>query len=125
MMNTQLAERQEWTQADTVAVLGTSMVPVMNDAGMIIVHAEGDSMEPHIRTGDVLVVDPTQTEPTRAAVYLLGYGEHGYKFNRIERDPRDGTLTVRCDNKYYTDFEGVPRENVNIVGRVVGTYRKE
>lgn len=80
------------------------------------VEVEGDSMEPTLRQGDLVLVDTSRTDPGSDSIFLLDDGE--LKVKRVQRDPRNQLLVIRSDNPAYEDFRDVPPENVNIVGRV-------
>ncbi|KXX64037.1 XRE family transcriptional regulator [Marichromatium gracile] len=89
----------------------------------VVVYAKGDSMEPGIRDGDVLLVD-TDIECDRVRegrVYALRYGQE-LRVKRLFRR-YDGALILRSDNAGRYPDEIIPPEHqngqVHVIGRVV------
>lgn len=98
--------RMQWLRSMTRA-------PLEN---IFAVEVEGDSMEPTLRQGDLVLVDTSRRDPGSDSIFLLDDGE--LKVKRVQRDPRTQLLVIRSDNPHYEDFRDVPPENINIVGRV-------
>lgn len=80
--------------------------------------AEGDSMEPEIRNGDLLIVD--RKVPTPNGCVVLASINSEFCVKRLHRYP-DGSLELRSDNSNYSpinlscEFEG----EFEIFGRVI------
>jgi phage repressor protein C with HTH and peptisase S24 domain len=86
---------------------------------LILETAMGDSMEPHIRNGDHLLVDTTENSFRNFGIYVMEMrGERIVK--RVQR-LFNGTLILISDNRIYQPEE-IPAEDaaeVHVVGRVV------
>ncbi|AHF04082.1 hypothetical protein MARPU_09595 [Marichromatium purpuratum 984] len=89
----------------------------------VVVYAKGDSMEPSICDGDVLLIDiDTAGDDIRdGQVYAIRYG-HELRVKRLFRR-YDGSLILRSDNAGRYPEEIIPREDqngqVHVIGRVV------
>jgi phage repressor protein C with HTH and peptisase S24 domain len=81
--------------------------------------AVGESMEPHIRNGDLLLVDTTDQTFRNFGIYVIEVrGERLVK--RVQRK-FDGSLILISDNKVYQP-ESIPTDlakEVGVVGRVI------
>ena len=85
-----------------------------DNLGMI--SASGDSMEPTINSGDILLVDHGINEVLYDSIYVaLVNGELYVK--RFQRTPSK-TLLMISDNKKYQSFELKLEDEVRIIGRV-------
>jgi phage repressor protein C with HTH and peptisase S24 domain len=86
---------------------------------LILETAVGDSMEPHIRDGDHLLVDVTEDKFTSFGIYVMEMrGERIVK--RVQR-LFNGTLILISDNRIYQPEE-IPAKDVGevrVLGRVV------
>jgi len=87
-------------------------------ANLRIMHVVGDSMEPTLRDGDIVLVDMGRAVPTPPGVFVLHDGI-GLVAKRLEHIPNSEPPVVRVlsDNKTYSAYERTADE-VNIVGRV-------
>lgn len=87
----------------------------------IVVYAKGDSMEPKIHDGDILLVDLAATQVRDGEVYAVRYNQEV----RVKRlfCRYDGALILRSDNAAKYPDEIVPPEHqdghVHILGRVI------
>lgn len=83
-----------------------------------ILRVEGDSMEPTLRDGDVVLVDLTRKAPTPPGVFVLFDGI-GLVAKRLEHVPNSDppTLRILSDNTRYGVYERTAEE-VNLIGRV-------
>lgn len=84
-----------------------------------VLTAKGDSMEPTIRDGDILLVDTSITSVRDNAIYIVVYGGH-VLVKRVNLK-RDGSLILISDNDRHPPEE-VPLEEVpdlHIAGRVM------
>lgn len=83
----------------------------------------GQSMEPRISDGDVLLVNRGEKEIQSGEVYVLGFPAEGIRAKRLHW-MADGRLRVSSDNpdkaKYPDEFYS-PEDSshLNIIGRVV------
>lgn len=85
-----------------------------------VITGYGDSMEGTYADGDPLFVDVGVTEVNVDAVYVFSLGTDLY-VKRLQRRP-DGTLNVISDNPKYPPYTITEREQVRVVGRVVGGF---
>lgn len=88
-----------------------------------VLTARGDSMEPTIRDGDLLVVDRSIDRVVDAGIYVCTVG--GMVVVKRVQIRRDGTLVLKSDNGHYDD-EVIPPselESVAIEGRVCWSGR--
>jgi phage repressor protein C with HTH and peptisase S24 domain len=68
---------------------------------LVLITAQGDSMEPTIRSGDVLLIDTSVNSIRDDAIYILvRHGEIAVK--RLQRFFR-GAVAIRSDNPAYTE----------------------
>jgi phage repressor protein C with HTH and peptisase S24 domain len=90
------------------------------EAGQLaLITAKGDSMEPTIRDGYLLLVDLRQHQATADAIYILRF-DHELIAKRLQR-LFTGEVKIKSDNPAY-DEQLVPVDQVNklnIVGKVV------
>jgi phage repressor protein C with HTH and peptisase S24 domain len=95
---------------DTVDILGFNRNWLrersINAAAARILDVKGDSMEPTIRDGDILVVDTSINQVRDNAIYVIIYA--GNVLVKRVHIKRDGSLTLISDNERY------PREDVPI-----------
>lgn len=91
---------------------------IKNPAFTYFAYADGDSMEPEIRSGDLLIVDRKVDQPNGCIVLASVNNEFCVK--RLFKYP-DGSLELRSDNAKYSpinlssEFEG----EFEIFGRVI------
>lgn len=95
-----------------------------NQKNLCLLYVDGDSMEPNLRPGDMILVDRGDTGPNRDGIYVLRMGE-SLLVKRLQRLP-GGELRVTSDNERYEPFvlKAEEPENVAIVGRVVWAGRR-
>ena len=84
-----------------------------------IVNARGDSMEPTINNGDMLLVDMSKKVPRDSSIYIIRSNDTLW-VKRIQTQP-DGKLLLISDNKTYPPIQLNLDEfdDVEIVGKVV------
>lgn len=86
---------------------------------------EGDSMEPMLRTGDILFVDQNEADMPCDGVYVLRADET-ILVKRLQRLPSNCVL-VSSENPAYETFELDPErhgDEFTIVGRVIGFAKR-
>ncbi len=83
-----------------------------------IIHVEGDSMEPTLMDGDIVLIDLDRKIPTPPGIFVLFDGL-GLVAKRVEHVPNSDPPTVRVisDNGRYGAYERTVDE-INIVGRI-------
>lgn len=95
-----------------------------NPKNLVLISAVGDSMEPTLRPGDLLLVDRSENGVKQDAIYAIALdGE--LRIKRVQR-LFDGRLIIRSDNPGYQPEEIGPgvTDTVNIIGRVVWAGRR-
>jgi transcriptional regulator with XRE-family HTH domain len=89
-----------------------------------IILADGDSMEPTIKNGDLLLVDTSQREIRSDAVFVFRYQDEVF-VKRMQRISHG--LRILSDNPAYPPFEilGEDTEGLSVIGRVytVGLFK--
>lgn len=92
---------------------------------LYLIRVSGDSMEPTLRAGDVILVDRRAIRPDREGVYILRLNDV-LIVKRLQALP-GGKLRVVSDNPAFAPFE-VPitdvGEELQIIGRVVWVGRR-
>ena len=85
--------------------------------GMVIVDAVGESMEPVIGDGDLVMIDTSDTQP-REAIFAVALGEELF-VKRVAR--RAHGIDLLSENPHYPPMvlEGPDLEELQIIGRVV------
>lgn len=109
-----LSFRADWVRS----ALGVSV------GDLALISVIGDSMEPSLSEGDVVLLDMTTRSVLDGSIYALQLNG-GLLVKRIQR-MLDGSLIVKSDNARY-DTETVSEENaerLKIIGRVVWVGRR-
>ena len=95
-------------------------------ADLCLIRVSGDSMEPTLRAGDVILIDVRASSPDREGIYIIRM-DGMLLVKRIQALP-GGNLQVTSDNPAFTpwqikraDIDGV---SVAVVGRVVWSGRR-
>ncbi len=104
----QIAFRKDWLRQEGLQV-----------SQLVAAIAVGDSMEPTIHDGDVLVIDCSKHEPDEGFVYALRINDE-LRAKRLQR-LIDGSVRVSSDNKAYADevIDSSDLHQLHILGRVV------
>lgn len=83
---------------------------------------DGDSMEPTIRSGEVMLIDQSLDTPRMDdGIWAVTHGDIGM-VKRLRHLP-DGTIELHSDNQLVRPFTAVDGE-LRVVGRVVGVWRR-
>lgn len=85
-----------------------------------VLTARGDSMEPTIRDGDILLVDTSIDRVMDNAIYVVVYA--GRTLVKRVQLRLDGSVVLRSDNRELFEEETVPASevpNLNVAGRVM------
>lgn len=88
----------------------------LHEKDLSAVRAHGDSMEPTITEGDMLLVDKSQRRLGGGHIYIMCV-QGALVVKRLSVDP-DGRVRVISDNKLYPEAVA-PLDQLDIVGRVV------
>lgn len=110
-----LAVRQDWVRREVGA----------NPQDLVVVSVRGDSMEPVIRAGDLIMVDRSETEPASEGLYVVRVGG-ALMVKRVQPLP-GGVLQLISDHPAYppvTLRRGDLDADSAVVGRVVWVGRK-
>lgn len=109
-----LAFRAEWLRTELGA----------NPQHLILISAIGDSMEPTLRAGDLLLIDRSVNGVKQDSIYAFAV-EDELRVKRVQR-LYNGTLIIKSDNPGYTTETLTPEQAgvINIVGRVVWYARR-
>lgn len=84
-----------------------------------IVIVEGDAMRPTLRNGDeVLIQRYLANENPRDGLYVIR-ADAGLMVRRIALEPSRNRIAVLTDNPSYPNWEGLRRNGLHIVGRVI------
>lgn len=109
-----LAFREEWVRTELSA----------NPNNLVLISAIGDSMEPTLRAGDLLLIDRSDAGVKQDAIYAFATnGELRVKRMQLKID---GRVVVKSDNPQY-EAETLTSDQVislRIVGRVVWSGRR-
>ena len=97
-----------------------------NPDKMVLMKVCGDSMEPDIRHGDMVLVDQSKREIYGHAIYAMGINEEIY-VKQVETLP-GGRLVLRSRNPEYSpisvDLHGDLADSVRVIGRVIWCCRE-
>lgn len=91
----------------------------IGEKSLAVINVKGDSMEPRLRDGDVVLLDTSTKHVEDNAIYALQFNG-GLSIKRVQRF-MSGALEIISDNKTYKT-EMIPPEQANsvrVVGRVV------
>lgn len=87
--------------------------------GVSIVRVEGDAMYPTLRDGDeVLIQRYLANENPRDGLYVIR-ADTGLLVRRIALEPARNRIAVLTDNPNYPNWDGLIRNAIQIVGRVI------
>ncbi|MDO8414172.1 MAG: helix-turn-helix transcriptional regulator [Gallionellaceae bacterium] len=107
--------KQEWIRAELRA----------SPDDLYLIHVDGESMEPTLRPGDIILVDKRDHSQARDGIYVLRMNGT-LLVKRLQRLP-GGVIKVTSDNAAYSPFE-INASNADdgfaIIGRVVWSGRR-
>lgn len=93
----------------------------VNEDNISLINAEGDSMSPLIKDGDLLMVDTSIKEVRNNKVFVL-LDDGTYRVKRLRQD-FNGDIYLISDNKQYPPEKVTHR--LDVIGRVVWNGSKE
>ena len=97
-----------------------------NPDKMVLMKVCGDSMEPDIRHGDMVLIDQSKNQIFGHAIYAMGINEEIY-IKQVETFP-GGQLVLRSRNPDYSpihvDLHGDLAATVRVIGRVIWCCRE-
>lgn len=90
---------------------------------MVLMGVVGNSMEPELKNGDMVLIDQSRTELVSGGIFAVGV-EDTVMVKRLERLP--GALVLRSDNPDYAPvaLRGDELSNVRVIGRVLWAARE-
>lgn len=90
---------------------------------MVLMDVFGNSMEPEIREGDMVLVDQSQRDLFAGSIYAVGF-EDAVMVKRLER--KMGEIVLHSDNPDYSSIhiQGDELENFRVIGRIVWVSRE-
>lgn len=89
---------------------------------LAIIGVKGDSMEPTLRDDDIVMLDRTKTSLDFDGLFVVRFGD-ALHVKRITRAAR-GHIRVISDNATIYPVIELPREEVDVVGKVIWTGKK-
>lgn len=91
----------------------------LSPATLVIITAKGDSMEPTVRSGDILLVDKNITRLASDGIYLIERDNEVY-CKRLQK-LFNGGVSIMSDNEKYKpqELDQSEAEQLNVTGRVV------
>ena len=96
-----------------------------NPNSMVLMRVSGDSMEPEIRDGDVVLLDQSKTRIVPGKMFAVGFEESIY-IKRIDNLP--GKVILKSENPAYPpvelDVRGDLAEQFRVIGRVLWCGRE-
>jgi len=84
-----------------------------------VISVAGDSMEPYLTNGDLILIDMGVERIENDSVYVLQFGD-ALQIKRVQKKS-DGTVVVKSDNTRYEPeiFHNESAERLRVVGRLV------
>jgi len=107
-----LAFKSQWVRSELHA----------NPGDLYLIYVDGESMEPTLRPGDVILVNHRDTGPSRDGIYVLRMDD-ALLVKRLQRLP-GGRIRASSDNPAYQPFEVDVTGEVAVIGRVVWSGRR-
>ncbi|WP_461664664.1 XRE family transcriptional regulator [Humidesulfovibrio sp.] len=92
---------------------------------MVLMRVEGDSMEPEIHHGDVVLIDQSQTQPRPGAMFAIGVEDLVY-IKMVDSKP--GKILLKSLNPAYEPLEidarGDLADGIRIIGKAIWLGRE-
>jgi len=94
-----------------------------NPEAMVLMNIFGNSMEPELKDGDMVLIDQSHKDILAGAVYAVGIDDT-IMVKRVEKRP--GQLVLMSDNQHYDSiyFKGKEMNSVRIIGHVIWVGRE-
>lgn len=107
-----LAFRREWV----------SRVATGSPEDLAALTVEGDSMDPTLAHGDLILIDTSQAWHLRDGIYVLRVDD-ALLVKRISVNPSSKKLTIKSDNPIYDCWTDCDPSDVDPIGRVIWVGR--
>lgn len=91
----------------------------INAGASVLINVKGDSMEPSIYDGDLVMVDQRKREIRSGRIYVFWDGDNGLRLKRLET-VGDAAITIRSDNTKYPPEHRTGGEMNQITEHVLG-----
>lgn len=105
---TKLAFRRDWLHREVHA----------NPAHLHLIYVRGDSMEPTLSDGEVIMIDRSANTPNRDGIFVIQMDD-AILIKRIQPLPGN-RLRIMSDNKRYPDIEAdLQQHPLRMVGKVI------
>lgn len=88
-----------------------------NPSRMVMMQIDGDSMEPEIRDGDIVLIDQSQTDIRLGRIFAVGFEDAIY-LKRIDKLP--GKVLLKSVNPNYPPVEIILQDQTVEQFRVIG-----
>ena len=90
---------------------------------MVLMEVFGNSMEPEIKEGDVVLIDQSRRDILAGGIYAVGV-EDTVMVKRVEKMP--GALVLRSDNTDYAPItlSGGELDTVRVIGKILWVSRE-
>lgn len=90
---------------------------------MVLMEVHGNSMEPELREGDIVLLDQSRRDILAGGIYAVGV-EDTVMVKRVEKLP--GQVVLHSDNTDYSPIHlrGDELDNVRVLGRVIWVSRE-
>lgn len=103
-----------------------SLLGISTFTNLHIINAIGNSMDPTIKEGELLFVNPFENESNNikdGGVYVITFEDHVF-VKRVDHNPITKDIRLISDNKDYSDIAigGQEFDKCKIIGRVVGHF---
>lgn len=105
--------RADWLRAVSNVSISKLLVYMVDD----------DSMEPTLRSGDHILVEPTSDRMRGDGLYVIKM-RSGLAIKRVVFSPEGDYVSIISDNVIYPSHEKVNRVSISLVGRVVWMGRR-
>ncbi|WP_320006177.1 helix-turn-helix transcriptional regulator [Maridesulfovibrio sp.] len=94
-----------------------------NPTDMVLMEVYGNSMEPELKEGDIVLLDQSRKDILAGGIYAVGV-EDTVMVKRVEKRP--GQVVLHSDNRDYAPIHlgGDELENVRVLGQVVWVSRE-
>lgn len=96
----------------------------LNPENLSIISVSGDSMEPDLEDGDLIIVDRRAEYVRDGHVYIVRFADELF-IKRVQKN-MDGSIRLLSSNKAYDPIivSSASKEGIHVVGKLVGALQK-